>query len=78
MIVVRSTPEKDRFISKDELDYIQRTVSLPSKKRAIPWKALLTSRAVYAIVASQAALNWGFNTMLTHMPTFLAGMCVLR
>lgn len=73
MVVVRSSPDKDRFITKYELDYIQSTVSVPTKnKRIIPWKALLTSRAVYAIVISQAALNWGFNTMLTHMPSFLA------
>ncbi|KAJ6637399.1 Mothers against decapentaplegic like 4 [Pseudolycoriella hygida] len=72
-IVVRSTPEKDRFISKDELIYIQSTVRVANKsKRIIPWKALLTSKAVYAIVASQAAMNWAFNTMLTHMPTFLS------
>lgn len=73
VLVVKSSPDKDRFISKNELDYIQTTVSVASKnKRIIPWKALLTSKAVYAIVISQAALNWGFNTMLTHMPTFLA------
>lgn len=75
VMVVRSSPDKDRYISHDELVYIQSTVSVPSKsKRIIPWKALLTSKAVYAIVTSQAALNWGFNTMLTHMPTFLAGL----
>lgn len=77
LLVVRSSPDKDRFISNDELVYIQRTVNPPNQsKRIIPWKALLTSKAVYAIVCSQAAFNWGFNTMLTHMPTFLAGTCV--
>lgn len=75
VVVVRSSPDKDRFLKKDELDYIQSSVSLAKQsKRVIPWRALLTSKAVYAIVASQAAMNWGFNTMLTHMPTFLAGL----
>lgn len=77
VLVVKSSPDKDRYISNDELVYIQSTVSLSSKnERIIPWKALLTSQAVYAIVISQAALNWGFNTMLTHMPTFLSGLCI--
>ncbi|KAG4067231.1 hypothetical protein HA402_000222 [Bradysia odoriphaga] len=72
IVVVRSSPDKDRFISNDELVYIQSTVTTSKNKRIIPWKALLTSKAVYAIVASQFAMNWCFNTMLTQMPTFLA------
>lgn len=74
MIVVRTSPDKDRFISKDELRYIQETVSVEKEgKRAIPWKSLLTSRPVYAIVAAQFASNWGYITMLSQMPTFLTG-----
>ncbi|XP_037027085.1 sialin-like isoform X1 [Bradysia coprophila] len=72
IVVVRSSPDKDRYISNDELVYIQSTVTTSKNKRIIPWKALLTSKAVYAIVASQSAMNWCFNTMLTQMPTFLA------
>lgn len=74
IIVVRSAPHKDRFISKDELRYIQSTVSVEKEgKREIPWKSLITSKPVYGITAAQFALNWGYNTMLTQMPTFLAG-----
>lgn len=75
MIVVRSEPAKDRFISKDELIYIQSTVSVAiENKRNIPWKSILKSRPVYAIVMSQFATNWALNTMLTHMPAFLSGL----
>lgn len=72
---MRSSPEKDRFISNDELLYIQSTISVEKEgERVIPWKSLLTSRPVYALTAAQFALNWGYNTMLTQMPSFLAGL----
>lgn len=72
---MRSSPEKDRFISKDELRYIQSTVSVEKDStRVIPWKSMLTSKPVYGLTAAQFALNWGYNTMLTQMPTFLAGL----
>lgn len=74
IIIVRSSPEKDRFISNDELQYIQNTISVEKDgERVIPWKSLLTSKPVYAITVAQFALNWGYTTMLTQMPTFLAG-----
>jgi len=73
--VVRSSPDKDRFISKDELRYIQETVSVEKEgKRKIPWKSLLTSKPVYAIVVAFFSANWGFITMLSQMPTFLSGL----
>lgn len=75
MIVVRSSPDKDRFISKDELRYIQETVSVEREgKRVIPWKSLLTSTPVYAIVAAHFSSSWGYITMLSQMPTFLTGL----
>lgn len=75
MLVVRKSPDKDRFIRKDELDYIQSTVSrTDDKKRRIPWKSILSSKPVYAITGSHTAENWGYYTMITQMPMFLAGL----
>lgn len=74
IIVVKSCPEKDRFVSNDELEYIKSTLSVViESKPNVPWKSLFTSRAVYAIAASHTAENWGFYTMITQMPTFLKG-----
>lgn len=72
-LVVRSAPNKDRFISDDELQYIQNTISVEvEEKRVIPWIAIITSKPVIAITVAQFAMNWGYNTMLTQMPSFLA------
>lgn len=73
--VVRSAPHKDRFISNDELRYIQSMVSVEKEEKlVIPWKSIITSKPVLGITAAQFALNWSYNTMLTQMPTFLAGL----
>lgn len=74
MIVVRTSPDKDSFISKDELDYIRSNVSPIENKKRIPWKSMIQSKPVYAITASHTAENWGYYTMITQMPMFLSGL----
>ena len=36
-----------------------------------PWRAMLTSRAVWAIIIAHFTENWGFYTLLTSLPMFL-------
>lgn len=74
ILIVREGPEKDKYISKDELRYIQASLGT-SKKPKIkhPWKDIFTSKPVYAISASHFAENWGFYTLLTQLPSFLKG-----
>lgn len=71
---MREGPEKDRFISKDELRFIQESLNQKGKETLVyPWKDIFTSSAVYAICASHFAENWGFYTLLTTLPMFLKG-----
>lgn len=81
VIVVRRAPKEDKYISKDELRYIQDCLGAsPNSNSATlkhPWKEIFTSKAIYAICASHFAENWGFYTMLTQLPTFLAGFFLL-
>lgn len=75
VLIVREGPEKDKCVSKDELRYIQDSLGSKQHTRIKhPWKDIFTSKAVYAISASHFAENWGFYTMLTQLPTFLAGI----
>lgn len=75
MLIVRENPELDRFISKEEKDYILNSLgkleNKKQEKKSLPWKAMFTSTAVWAIVASHFSENWGFYTLLTQLPTFL-------
>ena len=40
---------------------------------APPWKAMMTSQAVWAIIVAHFAENWGFYTLLTGLPMFMRG-----
>lgn len=72
VLVVRAGPSQDRFCSEDETRYIEETIGHKGKPNVKhPWKAIFTSTAVYAIVASHFSENWGFYTLLTQLPTFL-------
>ena len=37
---------------------------------SVPWKDMLTSKAVWAIILSNFATDWGFYTYLTLLPLF--------
>lgn len=74
IIIVRESPDKDKYISKDELRYIQDSLGANATKTVDhPWKEIFKSKPVYAISASHFAENWGFYTMLTQLPSFLKG-----
>ncbi|XP_076245083.1 major facilitator superfamily transporter 9 isoform X1 [Calliopsis andreniformis] len=72
-IIVKDRPEDDPWMSKAELEYIKSSLGASEKKERIshPWKAILTSPPVWAIVAAHFSENWGFYTMLTQLPTFM-------
>jgi len=38
-----------------------------------PWKDIVTSKPVWAIVVAHTTENWGFYTLLTQLPTFMHG-----
>ncbi|XP_055373403.1 sialin-like [Condylostylus longicornis] len=71
-IVVKSSPELDKYCPKEEAEYIRKTTGNKDNEKIIPpWKAIFTSPAVWAIVVAQFAELWGFYTMLTQLPSFL-------
>ena len=46
-------------------------VSHEEESMSVPWKSIMTSKAVWAIIVAHFAENWGFYTLLTGMPTFM-------
>ncbi|XP_078048351.1 major facilitator superfamily transporter 9 isoform X2 [Augochlora pura] len=73
-IIVKDRPEDDPYISEAELEYIKSTLGNSNKEEKIthPWKKMLTSPPVWAIIAAHFSENWGFYTMLTQLPTFMS------
>ncbi|KAK5646079.1 hypothetical protein RI129_004543 [Pyrocoelia pectoralis] len=72
-LIVSDSPSNDRYISKTELKYIQDWLGQQQIKRNIthPWKSIVKSMPVWAIVVGHFSENWGFYTLLTQLPTFM-------
>lgn len=71
--LIRESPEKDSRISEEEKRYIMASLqhTKNAKRQHVPWVSIFSSTAVWAIVLSHFAENWGVYTMLTQLPTFL-------
>lgn len=77
MVTVKSGPDKDRFCSADEREYIEKKIGIAGQQHIKhPWKAIFTSLPFLAIAVSHFSENWGFYTLLTQLPTFLKGLKV--
>lgn len=70
MWIVHDTPAKHPHISIEERTYIETSIGAKQRQRT-PWKAILTSKAVWGICAGHFCNNWGFYTMLTCLPTYM-------
>ena len=53
-------------------------MSHEEESMSVPWKSIMTSKAVWAIIVAHFAENWGFYTLLTGMPTFMKVICNLE
>ncbi|KAM6997678.1 sialin [Tautogolabrus adspersus] len=72
-LLVFDSPNTHPRISEREKNYI--TTSLKSElspsQGVIPWKAIVTSRPLWAIVVAHFSYNWTFYTLLTLLPTYM-------
>lgn len=70
---VKSSPATDNYITAEERKYIESTLSNETEDpiTEIPWKSILTSLPVWAIIVAEFSEGWGFFTIVTQMPMFL-------
>eukprot|EP00891_Asterochloris_glomerata_P000290 jgi/Astpho2/290/fgenesh1_pm.00010_%23_21_t len=76
-----SSPEEDTRISTEERSYIVDQTVTRSAADKIPWKLILSKRAVWALILSHFCHNWGTFILLTWMPTYynqVLGMDLLK
>lgn len=65
-----SNPLEDPQISAAECEYIVANTVEKGPTGSIPWKEIMTSRPVWAIILSHFCHNWGTFILLTWMPTY--------
>lgn len=65
-------PESHPFISDKEKIYLgEQITNISSKEKVIPWKSILTSAPIWALVVAQIGHDWGFFTMVTDLPKYM-------
>ncbi|KAK3919329.1 Vesicular glutamate transporter 2.2 [Frankliniella fusca] len=72
LALVFDSPAKHPRISPEELTYITESLgkSVSQKKIATPWRAILTSRAVWMNIVAQWGGVFGLFTLMTQAPTY--------
>ncbi|XP_044011880.1 sialin-like [Aphidius gifuensis] len=72
---ISDKPDDDPWISPVELDFIKQSLIADTQKTkkpiSHPWKSILKSAPFWAIVAAHFSENWGHQTMLTQLPSFM-------
>lgn len=69
------SPEKHRFISEDERMYIVESRDAKfTVRKPVPWRSILTSRAVWLCALVKFCSSWSFYTLLTELPSYLSNV----
>ncbi|KAM9018777.1 sialin isoform 4-T4 [Ara ararauna] len=72
MWLVSDTPETHRSISHAEREYILSSLKDQlSTQKSVPWRPILESLPLWAIVVAHFSYNWTFYTLLTLLPTYM-------
>ncbi len=66
------TPETHATISEEELGIIRAGTDQGVQGEPPPWKKMLTSMPVWAIIVSHFCSNWGGYVLLSWLPTYIA------
>lgn len=71
---MHDSPDDDPYISDKEKSYIEESLGDAScvHRDPVPWKSISTSLPVFAVLTAGFCWGWGFITMLTQLPIFLA------
>jgi ACS family sodium-dependent inorganic phosphate cotransporter len=65
-----SSPREDKFITASERSYITANTIERGAAEKVPWRKILSSRPVWAIIVCHFCHNWGTFILLTWMPTY--------
>ncbi len=68
---VTAIPTDDPKIEAEELEIIRAGATPQTAGEAVPWKALLTSLPVWAIIVAHFCNNWSLYVLLSWLPTFV-------
>lgn len=68
-------PESNRFITEQEKNYLRKEIGVLERDTSLPstpFKAILTSVPVWAIIISQTGMDFSFYVMTTDLPKYFS------
>ncbi|KAH8404792.1 hypothetical protein KR222_003576, partial [Zaprionus bogoriensis] len=73
ILLCTSKPDNHPCIMPKELGYLKDEIGTADVSKAkIPWKDMMCSRVMWAVVASQLGHDWGYFVMITCLPKYMA------
>lgn len=76
MIFCYNDPHDHPFISEAEFKYLHEQLSQHKHKKPprVPWRHVLRSMPVWALVAAMVGHGWGFHTMISDLPKYMGSV----
>ncbi|XP_074615597.1 vesicular glutamate transporter 2.1-like [Acropora palmata] len=71
-LAIHGSPSDHPTITTEERDYIEESIAQlpPAKKGQVPWKSILLSGPVWAIITANFTADWGMYTILICLPKY--------
>ncbi|XP_048508610.1 putative inorganic phosphate cotransporter isoform X2 [Athalia rosae] len=76
VVLCYNHPDVHPFITEAEKKYLHDTMKEHThrKSRPTPWKRILLSVPLWALVAGKVGHDWGFYTMVTDLPKYMSNV----
>lgn len=76
IVICYNKPSEHPFISEREVKYLHERMSKHTHKKVppVPWRHMLKSMPLWALVAAQVGHDWGFFTMVTDLPMYMSSV----
>ncbi|XP_046627976.1 putative inorganic phosphate cotransporter isoform X1 [Neodiprion virginianus] len=76
VVLCYSYPDTHPFISDQEKEFLRERMSEHTHKQtaATPWRRILTSAPMWALMIGKVGENFGFQTMVTDLPKYMSSV----
>ncbi|XP_014217729.1 sialin-like, partial [Copidosoma floridanum] len=75
-----NSPREHPFISDKEAQYLENELCehVHVNPPSVPWRAMLTSMPMWALIAVQIGHDWGFYTISSDLPSYMANVLLFK
>ncbi|XP_050591921.1 putative inorganic phosphate cotransporter [Bombus affinis] len=76
LVTCFNNPDTHPFISERERNFLQERMHAHTHKKppSVPWRHLLKSVPLWALIAAQVGHDWGFFTLVNDLPKYMSSV----